>query len=554
MSELDLKRLQNGSDIRGIARAGVDGEEPNLTEDTASLLAHGFCAWLSEKTGKPFLSLTVSIGRDPRLSGKALQDAAINAMAALGVRVLDCGLASTPAMFMSTVFPEYSCDGAVMITASHLPFNKNGFKYFDKKGGLNKSDIADIIERAESIAECPPDCDCDCEDCAPISEDPICGITSLLISECNLMDTYCTHLRSIIKRGVNAENPAACMASVPDNIPTYERPLAGLKIAVDAGNGSGGFYAEKVLAPLGADVSGSCFLEPDGNFPNHAPNPEDKKALAIISRRVLETGADFGLIFDTDVDRSAAVDENGREIARNGIVALAAVLAKEISPGTTIVTDSVTSDHLSEFLTQRLGLSHLRYKRGYKNVINKAIELNAGGTDCQLAIETSGHAAFKENYFLDDGAYLAAKIVIKAARLLREGKSLSNVISDLKEPQEAIEVRLPVTASNFTAYGSQVIKELEAWVQSQVTENTDGKTVMQLAAPNYEGVRISFLENSSASSSSMRPYGWCLLRMSLHDPIMPLNIEADKEGGCRQIAEILREFLAHFDELDISKL
>lgn len=82
MSELDLKRLQNGSDIRGIALAGVDGEEPNLTEDTASLLAHGFCAWLSEKTGKPFLSLTVSIGRDPRLSGKALQDAAINAMAA----------------------------------------------------------------------------------------------------------------------------------------------------------------------------------------------------------------------------------------------------------------------------------------------------------------------------------------------------------------------------------------------------------------------------------------------------------------------------------------
>lgn len=164
------------------------------------------------------------------------------------------------------------------------------------------------------------------------------------------------------------------------------------------------------------------------------------------------------------------------------LVALAAVLAKEISPGTTIVTDSVTSDHLSEFLTQRLGLSHLRYKRGYKNVINKAIELNAGGTDCQLAIETSGHAAFKENYFLDDGAYLAAKIVIKAARLLREGKSLSNVISDLKEPQEAIEVRLPVTASNFTAYGSQVIKELEAWVQSQVTENTDGKTVMQLGS------------------------------------------------------------------------
>ncbi|MDY3295659.1 MAG: hypothetical protein SOX40_07270, partial [Bacteroidaceae bacterium] len=82
-----------------------------------------------------------------------------------------------------------------------------------------------------------------------------------------------------------------------------------------------------------------------------------------------------------------------------------------------VVTDSITSNQLTEFLEKCLGLKHLRFKRGYRNVINKAIELNNSGIDSQLAIETSGHGAFKENYFLDDGAYLATKIVIKAARL-----------------------------------------------------------------------------------------------------------------------------------------
>lgn len=98
----------------------------------------------------------------------------------------------------------------------------------------------------------------------------------------------------------------------------------------------------------------------------------------------------------------------------------AALIAKEY-PGTTVVTDSITSDQLTEYLEQCLGLKHLRYKRGYRNVINKAMELNEHGIDSQLAIETSGHAAYKENYFLDDGAYLATKIVIKLAQIRNAG-------------------------------------------------------------------------------------------------------------------------------------
>ena len=95
---------------------------------------------------------------------------------------------------------------------------------------------------------------------------------------------------------------------------------------------------------------------------------------------------------------------------RNAIVAMAAALiANGLCRVTTVVTDSITSDQLTEYLEKCLGLKHLRFKRGYKNVINKAKELDQNGVDSQLAIETSGHAAYKENYFLDDGAYLATQ-------------------------------------------------------------------------------------------------------------------------------------------------
>ena len=186
---------------------------------------------------------------------------------------------------MSTVFPEYDCDGAIMITASHLPYNRNGFKFFDKQGGLNKEDIARIIRFAESDEElqalgAPAFLD---------NQIRIFGKKGYPSQDTPLMETYAAHLRKLIQEGV----------SHPDN---YEKPLSGLKIVVDAGNGSGGFYARDVLAPLGADISGSQYLAPDGTFPNHAPNPEDREAMEAAAIKTLSSGADLGLIFDTDVE------------------------------------------------------------------------------------------------------------------------------------------------------------------------------------------------------------------------------------------------------------
>lgn len=508
MPKYDYSKLQNGSDIRGVAIEGVPGEAVNLDAETVIRLAKGFLYWLSAKTGKETDSLTISIGRDPRLSGPALASAFCQSLAPYGCKILNAGLASTPAMFMSTIFEEYKCDGAVMVTASHLPFNRNGLKFFDREGGLDKSDITDIITFAESDSIL----------------NSIQAHKPGEVAEIPLLDTYSAHLRQLIIDGTDFG----------------EKPLAGMKITVDAGNGSGGFFAEKVLKPLGADTSSSLFLEPDGSFPNHAPNPEDKQAMEVISSRVKETGADLGLIFDTDVDRSSAVDENGSEINRNAIVAMAAALIAEDNPGTTVVTDSITSSQLTDFLENDLGLKHLRYKRGYKNVINKSLQLNRDGIDSQLAIETSGHAAYKENYFLDDGAYLATKIVIKAAALYQVGQPISSVIGGMRMPAESEEVRFPILAEDFAAYGDQVIADLQDIVTSG---QLDGAS---LVTPNYEGIRINF----------DRPglKGWMLLRKSLHDPIMPLNVESDVEGGCEEIKKVLKPLLVAYEKLDISKL
>ena len=125
-----------------------------------------------------------------------------------------------------------------------------------------------------------------------------------------------------------------------------------------------------MLEPLGADVAGSQFLDPDGNFPNHSPNPEDAAAMASAVKATLAAKADLGVIFDTDVDRSAVIDADGAELNRNKLIALLSAIVLDEHPGTTIVTDSVTSDGLAAFIEAKGG-KHVRYMRGYKNVIDK---------------------------------------------------------------------------------------------------------------------------------------------------------------------------------------
>ena len=500
MEQSDWMKLKSGTDVRGVALEGVPGEEVNLTDEAVTGIMKAFCAWAAQRCGKE--KLTIAIGHDSRLSAGRISACAVKAVTESGCDAIVTGLSSTPSMFMLLQEEDIGADASVMITASHLPFNKNGLKFFTPEGGLEGKDIADILAMAaEGAALSGSGC----------------------VRELCYIDRYSEGLVRFVREKTG-----------------QEQPLAGKKIVVDAGNGAGGFYVDKVLAPLGADTEGSQFLEPDGNFPNHIPNPEDKKAMHAISQRVKETGADFGIIFDTDVDRAGAVDKQGEEINRNRLIALISAILLQEKSGT-IVTDSVTSDGLTAFIESRGG-KHCRYKRGYRNVIDKAKELNAAGEYSPLAIETSGHAALMENYFLDDGAYLVTRILVSLAQLAKEGKDIGDLIADLPEPAEAAEVRL-----GFTTLGKQDFKNNGNFAIRELQLRVPDLPGMTLAAENFEGVRINFDKDHGD--------GWALVRMSLHEPIMPINFESNSKGGCCVIANELIALLAPYTgDIDLTNL
>ena len=254
--------------------------------------------------------------------------------------------------------------------------------------------------------------------------------------------------------------------------------------------------------------------------------------MASICKAVVEHKADLGIIFDTDVDRSAIVDRTGKSINRNALIALISAVILREHPGSTIVTDSVTSDGLAKFIADRNGKHH-RFRRGYKNVINESLRLNANGEESWLAIETSGHAALRENYFLDDGAYLVAKLIVEAACLRKEGKELQDLIADLQQPAESKEIRFKIDTNDFKAYGEQVLEHIKMAAEKEQD--------WQLVSPNYEGVRIA--------CKGEEEQGWFLLRQSLHDPVLPLNIESNVEGGVNCITERVLNLLSDFKAL-----
>ncbi len=486
--------LKNGTDVRGTAIAGVRDDPVTLTEEAIKDIARAFYLWLLRKGHAA--PRAVAIGHDSRLSAGDLEKWMTDGLTACGCDVILTGLSSTPSMFM-LLQEDFGADASVMITASHLPYQKNGLKFFVKEGGLEGEDIREILTIAGE--ETCPDCH-----------------RTGTVSKKSYIEKYASDLVEKVRRETGKQ-----------------RPLEGKKILVDAGNGAGGFYVDLVLKPLGADTAGSQFLEPNGAFPNHIPNPENEEAMRSVCAAVKRYHADFGIIFDTDVDRAGAVSPDGEEINRNRLIALISAILLEEKRGV-IVTDSVTSDGLTAFIERRGGVHH-RFKRGYKNVINESKRLNAEGQYSPLAIETSGHAALMENYFLDDGAYLVTRLLIALAK---KG-DLESLIEDLPEPLEAEEIRLRFDPhSDFKAFGNTL---LEAFKQ-----HAEATPYITLAPNSYEGVRVNFDKEHGD--------GWTLLRMSLHEPIMPINLESNSEGGVANMKAELYAFFQKFNFPDAEKL
>lgn len=498
---MTLKHLQNGSDIRGIAIT-TEEHTANLTPKAVEQITAGLVNWLLQQDGLRAKwenhDLTIGVGCDSRLSGPELAQTFITTARKQGVNIIDFELATTPSMFMATQYPEFAVDAGVMFTASHLPYYFNGIKIFSKAGGAEHVDIAYILEHTEAL------------------ETDYLGT----VKTDDILTPYAADLVEKIRKGCGVDSLT---------------PLENLRIVVDAGNGAGGFFVEKVLNVLGADTTGSQFLEPDGTFPNHIPNPENKEAIDSIKQAVLDNQADLGIIFDTDVNRSAVVTKDGQLLNRSNFIAILSYIALAEYPNTSVVTNSLTSDHLKTFI-EELGGKQIRYISGYRNIINRAIQANKDGIDTPLAVETSGHAAFRENYFLDDGTYAAAKILMLLPKLQQDGKELSSLIAPLKQPAETQEVRFKLECDNFGDYGRQVIADLKEAEIDGFTFNPE----------NEEGVRFILSEDYGK--------GWFLLRMSLHEPLLVLNIETETEGYVTKVLATLHDFLNQYEHVNQANL
>ena len=405
-----------------------------------------------------------------------------------------------------------------MITASHLPSDRNGFKFFAAfaPSGFTRAQVLGIGEIAETYAlEC-------------LAMTKLHGFSSSkVISALHVdwMPLYADTLKN------------AVLIKTKGVVQDDARPLAGLKLILNPGNGAGGFF-QTVLEDLGADVSASIHLEPDGSFPNGIPNPEDVKMLELTLSICEREQADLGIMLDTDADRCGFVtprtinDETGvrndyEALNRNRLIALLGFIFAQEKPGCAVVTDSVTSEGLGDFLKNKLGLQHIRYIKGYANVIGKARELtDSGEVDAELAIETSGHCAMRENGYLDDGTYTAVKIVSALAQQravdLSNGQSstLLDVISDMSELDEVCELRMSTNDASL-----DTMQKIFALCTAEIEQVSLINNRWKVDKENLEGVRLRVGSEGQ----------FFMLRKSLHDPIVSLQIEAQSKEEARTL-------------------
>ncbi|WJX50596.1 hypothetical protein P8452_36873 [Trifolium repens] len=528
--ELDkIRRLQNGSDVRGIALEGEKGRTVDLTPPAVEAISESFGEWvingLEKQKGYPVENVSVSLGRDPRITGSKLSVAVFAGLARAGCMIFDMGLATTPACFMSTLLPPFVYDASIMMTASHLPYTRNGLKFFTKRGGLTSLEVEEVCDiAARKYAN----------RMAKVST-----LLKVLPTRVDFMSAYSKHLREIIKERIN--HPLH-----------YETPLKGFQIIVNAGNGSGGFFTWDVLDKLGADTFGSLHLKPDGMFPNHIPNPEDKIAMAMTRAAVLENSADLGIVFDTDVDRSGVVDNKGNSINGDKLIALMSAIVLKENPGSTIVTDARTSMSLTKFITDRGG-HHCLYRVGYRNVIDKGVQLNKDGIETHLMMETSGHGALKENHFLDDGAYMVVKIIIEMVRMKLGGsdEGIGSLIKDLEEPYESVELRINIVSEPryAKAKGSEAIETFRNYIEEGKLKGweldscgdcwvSEGCLVDTNDTPTHIDAQMY---RAKVSKNEHGQHGWVHVRQSIHNPNIAVNLQSSIQGGCLSMARDFRD-------------
>jgi len=422
-------------DIRGIV-----GQ--TLTEEDAHALGRAFATWLSHKGGR-----SVHVGRDGRVSSEDLEAALVAGLVAGGMAVTRVGLGPTPMLYYAVV--SGGSDGGIMVTGSHNPLQHNGFKIV----ALGRAFYGANIQRLGVIAE---------------AGDLISGIG--VAGSADVMDEYVARLAA-----------------------DYDG-AAHLSVGWDAGNGAAG----EAMRHLTSLLPGRHVLlnaEIDGTFPNHHPDPTVPDNLIQLRNTVAREGLDLGIAFDGDGDRIGAVDEMGRILWGDQMIALLArgVLAE--LPGATIIADVKASQVLFDEVA-RLGGTPLIWKSGHSLIKSKMAETNA-----PLAGEMSGHIFFADRYYgFDDALYAAVRLLSLVAT---SGRSLAQLRDELPTMVNTPELRFPCGDARKFEVAAEVVARLAA--AGADVDDCDGARVKTsdgwwlLRASNTQDVLVARCESGSVA-------------------------------------------------------
>jgi phosphomannomutase/phosphoglucomutase len=437
-------------DIRGLV-------DRDLTMEVVEKLGRGLGTLVKRQGGR-----SVVVGRDCRESSTGFREAICRGVTSTSLNVMDIGIVSTPlSYFAANTLPV---DGLVMITGSHNPPEYNGFKVGVGKTTMHGAEIQQLRQLIEKG---------DFEQ----------G-TSGRVREFDIVTPYTHFIRQTIEVG-----------------------RKGMRIAVDAGNGTGGVVAVPLFRSMGFEVL-PLFCEMDARFPNHHPDPTVAKNLEDLVRAVKREKLEVGIAYDGDADRIGVVDDQGNILWGDQLLVLFARQVLKEAPGATIVAEVKCSSTLYEDI-QAKGGRPIMWKTGHSLIKAKMKEERA-----ELAGEMSGHIFFKNRYFgFDDAIYSSARLL---EILTHERRKISELLADLPKTFSTPELRV------------ETIEDKKFEIVRRATESLrrQGYSIVDI-----DGVRVTF------------PDGWGLIRASNTQPLLVLRFEAKSKERLEEIRALIENTL-----------
>jgi len=454
-------------DIRGIA-------ERDLASTVVEELGAGFGSYVL-----PMGITSVAVGYDARLSSPRIRDAFIQGLVKCGMTVTDIGLCPTPALYFSL---HHLDQGAgVMITGSHNPPEYNGFKLCVGRDTIHGEDIQKLRRIIEKN-----------------SGEHKNSVKGGSVSRRSILPDYINYLKTLFPKH-------------------HEVPL---KVVLDSGNGTAGLAAPELVREMGCDVI-ELYSEPDGNFPNHHPDPTVPKNLTALIDTVRESGADLGIAFDGDADRIGVVDEKGAILWGDQLMVIFSRDILRDLPGATFVSEVKCSQTMYDDIRAHGGKA-IMWKTGHSLIKAKMKEVHAA-----LAGEMSGHLFFADRYFgYDDAIYAACRIVeilkkVKSEKGSRAGgKALSALLADLPRTFNTPEIR-------FDCPDAIKFKVVEK-AKEQLSNGLD-RTMKPREVITVDGVRAIFDK------------GWGLIRASNTQPVLVMRFEAQDQASLDAIKKMMED-------------